>query len=113
MWGSEEYQTLSGIPEIFLRRVEADLNKTAQWIPDYLTANYDEIKKYWNYPNALEFLVGWIAGNCHGSYLQAYIEIYKEPPTLEVQSDIRKIISRRRNQIEQGVNAFLEENIIK
>ncbi len=113
MWRSEKTQTVSELPEEFIRRIETDLNKTAKWIPDYLAANYDEIKEYWNYPNALEFLVGWIAGNCHGSFLQAYIQVYEKTPNVEEQSEIRKIISRRRNQIEQGVNAFLEENLIK
>ena len=97
------------LPEEFLRRIESDLNKIAEAIPDYFSKIYDEIQMYFHYPNIPEFLVGWCVGACHSSYVQTYLQVYGQVPTDEQVKEIRKIISRRKAQFEQGVLAFLEE----
>ena len=106
-------ETISVLPVEFVRRIEKDLNNISQAIPDYFANNYDELKEVWNYPNVLEFLIGWCVGNCQGSYAATFQQVYDKAPSIEQISAIHKIISRRRLQIEQGVSAFLEENNIK
>ena len=101
------------LPKDFIERIERDLNKITNGIPDILTSNYEFLKNDWNYSNAFEFLVGVIVGNCQFSYVQAFDLIYKKMPTREEIKEIHSIISRRKIQFEQGVSAFLEENNIK
>lgn len=101
------------IPTEFTQKIEGDLNQCAQWLPDALQANYEEIKEFWDYQNVFEFLVGWSVGTCQGSYLQAFEVIYEKTPSLEQMVEIRKTVARRKMQFEQGVNAFLEENSLK
>lgn len=107
-----ERKTISFLPEEFVKRVESDLNKITKYLPEHLLHNIDEFEKYWKYPNVFEFLVGYCVGTCTGSYLQSFMDLYKTPPGMDEVSEINKMVSRRRSQIEQGVNAFLDENFI-
>lgn len=102
-------ETTLSLPDSFQRRLEKDLNKVVNGIPDYFAKNYSELKVYWNYPNVPEFLVGWCTGSCQASYIQGFYQLYAELPTEKQIADIRKLISRRKTQFEQGVVAFLEE----
>jgi len=105
-------KTISFLPNEFVRYIELDLNKITGIIPEHLLNNIDEFEKYWKYPNIFEFLVGYCVGTCNGSYVQAFMDLYKINPASEQVTEIRKMVSRRRSQIEQGVNAFLDENFI-
>jgi len=98
------------LPDGFVKRIERDLNKVIESIPDFFANKYGELQEVWNYPNGFEFLVGWCIGICEGSYLQAYQQMYQGTPTVEQVAAIHKIIARRKSHIEQGVSAFLEEN---
>ena len=108
-----EIQNEEVIPTEFTQRIEGDLNRCAEWLPDTLKFNYEEIKDFWDYPNVFEFLVGWSVGTCQGSYLQAFEVIYEKTPSLNQMMKIRKTVARRKIQFEQGVNAFLEDAFLK
>ena len=109
----DKTRTIPILPEGFVKRIERDLNKVTESIPDFFANKYDELQEVWNYPNGFEFLVGWCIGICEGSYLQAYQQMYQGTPTVEQVAAIHKIIARRKSHIEQGVSAFLEENDVK
>jgi len=47
---------------------------------------------------------------CESSYFQAYQHEYGKILSDTQIKEIRKIVSRRRIQIEQGISAFLKEN---
>jgi len=98
------------LPDDFLRWIESDLNKVTRILPDYLKKKYPEITEHRKYKHIFEFLIGWCIGTCELCYLSAYQIRYNETPS-EIQiTEIRKIISRRKIQIEQGILAFLKEN---
>ena len=98
------------LPDEFIQWIERDLNKVTRILPDYLEKKYKEITEHRKYKHIFEFLIGWCIGTCELSYLSAYQFRYDEIPS-EIQiTEIRKIISRRKIQIEQGVLAFLKEN---
>lgn len=107
-----ELKEASFLPEEFVKYVELDLNKITEILPEHLLKNINEFEKYWKYPNICEFLVGYCVGTCNGSYTQAFMDLYRNNPTSEQVTEISKMVSRRRAQIEQGVNAFLDENFI-
>ena len=113
MYENKEENIVCCLPKEFTHKIENDLNKITQGIPDILESNYEFIKDDWNYSNAYEFLVGMMVGNCQFSYIQAFDQIYEKMPNREQIKDIHNIISRRKIQFEQGVSAFLEENNIK
>ena len=98
------------LPEEFAQGIESDLNKAIEMLPDYLEKKYQEITKHRNYVHPFEFLIGWCIGTCESSYFQAYQYVFKKIPSEEQITEIRKIISRRRIQIEQAIFAFLKEN---
>ena len=105
-----EFSKVRELPDEFIQWIESDLNKVTEVLPDYLQEKYDEIIKNRNYEHVFEFLIGWCIGTCESSYFQAYQHEYGKIPS-EIQiTEIRKIISRRRIQIEQGISAFLNEN---
>lgn len=108
-----EENVLCSLPQDFVLRIEKDLNKMTGGIPDILSSNYEFFKDTWNYPNAFEFLVGLLVGNCQLSYIQAFNQLYEKMPAGQQIEEIHNIISRRKFQFEQGVSAFLEENNIK
>lgn len=107
-----ELKVISFLPEEFVKYIESDLNKITEILPEHLLKNIDEFEKYWKYPNIFEFLVGYCVGTCNGSYIQAFMDLYKLNPASDQVTEINKMVSRRRSQIEQGVNAFLDENFI-
>ncbi len=96
------------LPEEYASRIESDLNKIAESLPDHLEKVFSDLYQNIPYSESYEFLVGWSIGNCEGSYIQGFTQVYEKFPSDEQISEIRKIISRRRLQIEQGVKAFLE-----
>ena len=98
------------LPEEFVRWIESDLNKVIEVLPEFLEKNYKEITKNQNYPHQFEFLMGWCIGICESSFCHAYQHEYKKIPSEFQVIEIRKIISRRRIQFEQGVFEFLKEN---
>jgi hypothetical protein len=106
-------QTEVIMPPEFTLRIEGDLNQCAEWLPDVLEANYEEIKEFWDYENTFEFLAGWSVGTCQGSYLQTFQILYEKTPSLEQMIEIKKTVARRKVQFEQGVSSFLEENHLK
>ena len=106
-------KTISYLPEEFVRHVESDLNKIPEYLPEHLHENIDEFEKYWKYDNITEFLVGYCVGTCTGIYIQSFIHFYKIIPGKDHVLEINKMVARRRSQIEQGVNAFLDETSIK
>ena len=97
------------LPEEFVKKIEGDLNKISEWIPDFFEKNFKELSTYWPYTNPFEFFVGLIAGVCEGSYCQSFSQICGEAPSNEQISEIRKIIARRKVQIEQGIDAYYKE----
>jgi len=107
-----ELKIVSFLPEEFVKYIELDLNKITEILPEHLLKNIDEFEKDWKYPNIFEFLVGYCVGTCNGSYIQAFMDLYKINPASDQVIEISKMVSRRRSQIEQGVNAFLDENFI-
>ena len=113
MYDNKEENIIVTLPEEFVKRIEQDLNKITNGIPDILSSYYEFLKDEWNYSNAFEFLVGMMVGNCQFSYIQAFDQIYEKMPTGEQTEEIHSMISRRKVQFEQGVSAFLEENNIK
>jgi len=54
-----------------------------------------------------------IAGVCEGSYCQSFSQICGNTPSNEQISEIRKIIARRKVQIEQGIDAYFKEKKTK
>ena len=113
MSGIENNKTVSILPDDFNRRIEGDLNKIVESVPEYLSSIFTELKENFYFPNAYEFLTGLCVGHCMGSYVQAYQQIYEKIPSSKELTEIHKIIFRRRIQIEQSVSAFLDENNIK
>ncbi len=113
LYENKEEKIVCNLPEEFIQRIEMDLNKITEGIPNILASNYELLSDTWNYSNAFEFLVGLIVGNCQFSYIQAFDQIYKKMPSPRQNEEIHTIISRRKIQFEQGVSAFLEENNIK
>ena len=97
------------LPEEFVKKIESDLNKISEWIPDFFEKNFKELSTYWPYTNPFEFFVGLIAGICEGSYCQSFSQKCGEAPSNEQISEIRKIIARRKVQIEQGIDAYYKE----
>ncbi len=96
------------LPDDFASRIESDLNKIVESLPDHLEKVFSDLYENVPYSESYEFLVGWSIGNCEGSYIQGFTQVYEKFPSDEQISEIRKIITRRRSQIEQGVRAFLE-----
>jgi len=101
------------LPNEFMHRIESDLNKIVEAVPEYISSIFSELKENFYFPNAFEFLTGLCVGHCMGSYVQAYQQIYEKVPSSRELTEIHKIIFRRRIQIEQSVSAFIEENNIK
>ena len=99
----------SVLPEEFVKKIERDLNKISEWLPDFFEKNFKELTTYWSYTNPFEFFVGMTVGICEGGYCQSFIQIYGKSPSNEQITEIRKIIARRRVQIEQGIDAFYKE----
>ena len=99
----------SVLPEEFARKIETDLNKMSEWIPDFFEKNFKELSTYWSYPNPFEFFVGMTVGICEGGYSQSFNQMYGKIPSIEQFSEIRKIIARRKVQIEQGIDAYYKE----
>ncbi len=97
------------LPEEFVKKIEGDLNKISEWIPDFFEKNFKELSTYWPYTNPFEFFVGLTAGICEGGYCQTFSQICGEAPSNEQISEIRKIIARRKVQIEQGIDAYYKE----
>jgi len=109
----ENNKIVSTLPNDFIYRIESDLNKIVEAVPEYISSIFSELKENFYFPNAFEFLTGLCVGHCMGSYVQAYQQIYEKNPSSRELVEIHKIIFRRRIQIEQSVSAFLEENNIK
>jgi hypothetical protein len=103
----------SVLPNEFMHRIESDLNKIVEAVPEYISSIFSELKENFYFPNAFEFLTGLCVGHCMGSYVQAYQQIYEKVPSSRELTEIHKIIFRRRIQIEQSLSAFIEENNIK
>ena len=101
------------LPDDFVQRIENDLNKLVEAIPEIIDSHHRFLKDTWNYSNAFEFLVGMLVGNCQLSYIQAFYQKYGKMPEPCQSENLHRIISRRKIQFEQGVSAFLEENNIK
>ena len=101
--------TTSILPEEFVSKVESDMNKVAENLPDYMTDVFSNLYEHVPYSESYEFLVGWAFGYCEGNYLQGFSQIYGNTPSNEQVKEIRKIISRRRCQIEQAIRSFLEQ----
>jgi len=99
----------SVLPEEFVKKIEMDLNKISEWMPDFFEKNFKELTTYWSYTNPFEFFVGMTVGICEGGYCQSFSQIYGKSPSNEQITEIRKIIARRRVQIEQGIDAFYKE----
>jgi len=55
----DKTRTIPILPEGFVKRMERDLNKVTESIPDFFANKYNELQEVWNYPNGFEFLVGW------------------------------------------------------
>lgn len=110
---SREESLSCELPQEFVQRIENDLNKLIDGIPEIIGAHHKFLKDTWNYSNAFEFLVGMLVGNCQLSYIQAFYQKYGKMPEPCQNEDLHRIISRRKIQFEQGVSAFLEENNIK
>jgi len=108
-----EKHIIVSLPEEFSQRIEKDLNTLVNGIPIILSSNFEFLKDTWNYPNAFEFLIGTLVGNCQVSYIQAFDQLYGQIPSAQQIEEIHNVISRRKIQFEQGVSAFLEENNIK
>jgi len=83
------------LPEEFVKYVELDLNKITEILPEHLLKNIDEFEKYWKYHNIFEFLVGYCVGTCNGSYVQGFMDLYKNNLTSDHISEISKMVSRR------------------
>ena len=109
----DEKNVIVSLPEEFSQRIEKDLNTLVSGIPVILSSNFEFLKDTWNYPNAFEFLIGTLVGNCQVSYIQTFDQLYGQMPSAQQIEEIHKVISRRKSQFEQGVSAFLEENDIK
>jgi len=105
--------TVSDLPDEFVHNIERDLNKMTNILPDYLKEKYEEITKNRNYEHLFEFLIGWCIGTCESSYFQVYQHEYGKIISDTQITEIRKIVSRRRIQIEQGISAFLNENNVR
>jgi len=97
------------LPEEFVKKIESDLNKISEWIPDFIEKNFKELSTYWPYTNPFEFFVGLTAGICEGGYCQSFSQMCGAAPSSEQISEIRKIIARRKVQIEQGIDAYYKE----
>jgi len=97
------------LPEEFVKKIEGDLNKISESIPDFFEKNFKELSTYWSYPNPFEFFVGMTAGICEGSYCQSFSQTYGKAPSNEQIAEIRKIVARRKVQIEQGIDAYYKE----
>jgi hypothetical protein len=110
---NNEKNVIVSLPEEFSQRIEKDLNILVSGIPVILSSNFEFLKDTWNYPNAFEFLIGTLVGNCQVSYIQAFDQLYDQMPSAQQIEEIHNVISRRKIQFEQGVSAFLEENNIK
>jgi len=105
---AQNIATSAILPDDFASRIESDLNKIVESLPDHLEKVFSDLYENVPYSESYEFLVGWSIGNCEGSYIQGFTQVYEKFPSDEQISEIRKIITRRRSQIEQGVKAFLE-----
>jgi len=105
---AQNIATSAILPNDFASRIESDLNKIVESLPDHLEKVFSDLYENVPYSESYEFLVGWSIGNCEGSYIQGFTQVYEKFPSDEQISEIRKIITRRRSQIEQGVRAFLE-----
>ncbi len=105
---AQNIATSAILPDDFASRIESDLNKIVESLPDHLEKVFSDLYENVPYSESYEFLVGWSIGNCEGSYIQGFTQVYEKFPSDEQISEIRKIITRRRSQIEQGVRAFLE-----
>ena len=92
------------LPEEFVRRIESDLNKIADSLPDFFENNFEEMSINWSFPDPFSFLIGMTIGICEGGYCQAFQQIYDKTPSNEQIIEIRKIITRRKLQIQQGVH---------
>jgi len=97
------------LPEEFVKKIERDLNKISESIPDFLEKNFKELYTYWSYTNPSEFFVGMTAGICEGSYCQSFSQIYEKSPSNQQITEIRKMIARRKVQIQQGIDAYYKE----
>jgi hypothetical protein len=109
----KNYKIISNLPEEFSHRIENDLNKIVEAMPEYLSSILSELRENFHFPNAFEFLTGLCVGHCMGSYVQAYQQVYEKIPSSKELTEIHEIIFRRRIQIEQSVSAFLEESNAK
>ena len=85
------------------------MNKVAENLPDYIENVFSNLYEHVPYAESYEFLIGWAFGFCEGNYSQGFSQVYGQAPSEEQVKEIRKIISRRRSQIEQGVRSFLEQ----
>jgi hypothetical protein len=101
------------LPKDFVSKIESDLNKIVETVPDYLSSIFSELEENFYFPNAFEFLTGLCVGHCMGSYVQAYQQIYDKVPSSREITEIHEIIFRRRIQIEQSVSVFIEEHNIR
>ena len=106
-------QEIDLLPEEFKKRIEHDLNTISHAIPDYLVSKETELFVHWDNPDMLHFLIGFCIGNCEGSYVQAFQQVYGKVPSRCQISEIHKIIARRRSQIEHGVIVYLKEKDYK
>ena len=97
------------LPGEFVKKIERDLNKISESIPDFLEKNFKELYTYWSYTNPSEFFVGMTAGICEGSYCQSFSQIYGKSPSNQQITEIRKMIARRKVQIQQGIDAYYKE----
>ena len=97
------------LPEEFIDKIEGDLNKIVDAVPDYLSSIYSELQENFDISNTFQFLVGLCIGHCMGSYVQAYQQVYGKIPSSRELIEIHNTIFRRRIQIEQSVSAFLDE----
>lgn len=102
---------ISVLPKDFIDKIEGDLNKIVEAIPEYLSSIYSELRQNFYFPNAFEFLTGLCIGHCMGSYVQAYQQVYERVPSSKELIEIHNAIFRRRIQIEQSVSVFLEDNV--
>ena len=109
----KNHETISVLPKDFIDKIEGDLNKIVEAIPEYLSSIYSELRENFYFPNAFEFLTGLCVGHCMGSYVQAFQQVYEKIPSSKELIEIHKIILRRRIQIELSISAFLEEYDIK
>ncbi len=63
-----ENNVIVSLPEEFSQRIEKDLNTLVSGITVILSSNFEFLKDPWNYPNAFEFLIGTLVGNCQVTF---------------------------------------------